>query len=76
KLVPEKIFESTYWSSVGGLPDLPENYKKVTYEITQTANGTKLTVVQENNGSEKEKNHSEQNWAVVLTGLKKLVEGK
>src|SRR5260370_13943859 len=31
KLVPEKVFESTYWSSMAGIPDIPENYKKVTY---------------------------------------------
>jgi uncharacterized protein YndB with AHSA1/START domain len=32
-LVPEKIFQSTYWSSIRGLEDRPENYAIVTYEL-------------------------------------------
>ena len=31
KLVPEKTFQSTYWSSMPGTEDKPENYATVTY---------------------------------------------
>src|SRR5690242_4687824 len=33
RLIPEKLFESTYYSPLMGKPDLPENYHKVTYEL-------------------------------------------
>jgi uncharacterized protein YndB with AHSA1/START domain len=74
KIVPEKLFESTYWSSAYGVPDKPENYKKVTYELLPEREGVKLVLTQDNNATEEEKNHSEQNWRVVLGGLKDLVE--
>lgn len=74
ELVPEKRFVSTYWSSMAGLADTPENYKTVTYELAPDGNETKVTLIQDNNASEDEKNHSEQNWRMVLDGLKKLLE--
>jgi uncharacterized protein YndB with AHSA1/START domain len=74
QFVPEKLFESTYWSSMSGMPDVPENYKKVTYELALESGNTKLTLTQDNNATEEEKNHSEQNWKMVLDGLKKLLE--
>ena len=33
KLVPDKIFQSTYWSSMSDTEDKPENYATVTYEL-------------------------------------------
>lgn len=72
---PEKLIETTYWSSMAGLPDLPENYKKVTYELKPVDGGTLLTLTQDNNVSEEDKTDSEQNWKTVLDGLKQLVEG-
>jgi uncharacterized protein YndB with AHSA1/START domain len=74
KVIPEKLLESTYWSGMSGLPDLPENYKNVAYELTSDSDGTRLTVTQDNNVTEEEKNHSEQNWGVVLKSLKELLE--
>jgi uncharacterized protein YndB with AHSA1/START domain len=75
-LVPEKRLETTYWSSMSGVADSPENYKKVTYKLTPEKKGTRLTITQDNNASEEEKNHSEGNWKIVLEGLKKLVESQ
>jgi hypothetical protein len=34
-----------------------------------------LTITQDNNNSEEDARHSEQNWQMVLGGIKKLVEG-
>jgi uncharacterized protein YndB with AHSA1/START domain len=73
-VIPEKFLETTYWSSMSGLPDLPENYKKVTYELTPENGATKLTLTQDNNSTEESKKHSEQNWEMVFDGLKKLLE--
>ncbi|MDE3059154.1 MAG: SRPBCC domain-containing protein [Bacteroidota bacterium] len=73
-VVPERLIESTYWSGMSGLADVPENYKKVVYKLTPAEKGTTLTVIQDNNATEEEKNHSEENWKVVLTALKELLE--
>jgi uncharacterized protein YndB with AHSA1/START domain len=72
---PEKLFVSTHWSPLSGVPDLPENYHTVTYQLSERNGKTEVTIAQDNNSSEEEKEHSEQNWKAVLEGLKKLVEG-
>ena len=71
---PGKLLVSTFWSSLSGVPDLPENYKTVRYELSAEGDGTRLTVIQDNNASQEEADHSEQNWKMVLEGIKKLVE--
>lgn len=71
---PGKRLVSTFWSSLGGEADIPENYKTVTYELASEAGGTNLTISQDNNGSEEEASHSKQNWTMVLEGIKKLSE--
>jgi uncharacterized protein YndB with AHSA1/START domain len=73
--VPLKRLTTTYWSSLSGLPDVPENYATVKYELEPAEGGTRLTVTQDNNPSPESRDHSERNWTLVLEGLKKLVEG-
>lgn len=74
QLEPGKLIVSTFWSSLAGLPDIPENYKTVRYELSSEDRGTRLTVTQDNNSSEEEARHSEQNWKMVLDGIKRLFE--
>jgi uncharacterized protein YndB with AHSA1/START domain len=76
QLVPEKIFQSTYWSSISGTEDIPDNYATVTYELLKEGNGTLLTVTQDNCKTPEQQKHSENNWGMVLEGLKKLVQGQ
>lgn len=76
KIEPEKILQSTYWSSMGGKEDKPENYNLVTYKITKQGNKTILTLLQDNNASEKEKDHSVENWKTILQKLKEVVESE
>jgi uncharacterized protein YndB with AHSA1/START domain len=71
---PEKLIVSTFWSSLSGLPDIPENYKTVRYELSSEDAETRLTIIQDNNISEEEARHSEQNWKMVLDGIKRLLE--
>ncbi len=75
QIEPGKIIVSTFWSSLSGLPDIPENYQTVRYELSAGGDGTRLTITQDNNASQEDANHSEQNWKMVLEGMKKLVEG-
>ena len=72
---PEKLLVSTFWSALSGLPDIPENYQTVRYELAAEGKGTRLTIVQDNNATQEDANHSAQNWNMVLDGLKKLLEG-
>jgi uncharacterized protein YndB with AHSA1/START domain len=74
QIEPGKLIVSTFWSSLSGLPDTPENYKTVRYELSAEGHGIRLTVTQDNNASPEEADHSGQNWNTVLAGLKKLLE--
>lgn len=71
---PEKKLVSTHWSPLSGLPDRPENYHTVTYDLVSKDDRTELTITQDNNASDQEKVHSEENWKGVLLGLKNLLE--
>jgi len=72
----EKTLVSTYWSSMSGLPDMPENYKTIRYELSLDQKGTKLVITQDNNDSEEEANLSAEKWKGVLGGIKKIVEAE
>jgi len=74
KVEPQKLFRYTYWSSMSGVEDKPENYVTITYELTERNNGTYLSVKQENIRDEKMRQHSEENWNKVLADLKELLE--
>lgn len=76
QLVPGKIFQSTYWSSMSGTEDIPDNQATVTYELLKEGNGTLLTLTQDNCKTPEQQQHLESNWAMVLEGLKKVAEGK
>jgi uncharacterized protein YndB with AHSA1/START domain len=71
--VPNQLLSYTYLSNWSNLPDVPENYLLVTYSVKEVDGGTELTIVQTNYDDEKAK-HSEENWKIVIDGLKKLVE--
>jgi uncharacterized protein YndB with AHSA1/START domain len=65
----------THFSPLTGQEDVPENYHRVTYTLTEEGETTHLAVSQDNNASEDEAEHSRANWEQVLSGIKKLVEG-
>jgi uncharacterized protein YndB with AHSA1/START domain len=74
KIEPQKIFQSTYLSSMSGKENKPENYNLVTYKLKEQAGKTIVTLTQDNNATEKEKEHSTENWKSVLKKLKELAE--
>lgn len=75
KVEPERLLVSTFWSALSGKPDLPENYQTVHYELAPEGQRTRLTIVQDNNVTQADADHSAQNWQMVLEGLRKLLEG-
>ena len=73
-IIPEKLLHTTYWSSMGGKEDKPENYNNVLYEVKEQNGGTLVTISQDNIKDEKELEHMNQNWGIVLDGMKQLLE--
>jgi uncharacterized protein YndB with AHSA1/START domain len=73
-VTPDKLLRYSYWSSMSGIEDRPENYVIVTYELKGEDGDVDLTLTQENIPDEKTKTHSEANWKKVLDNLKKVVE--
>src|SRR5882762_5412021 len=55
KATPGKILQTTYWSSMGGKEDKPENYNLVTYKLEGRGGRTLVTLTQDNINSEDEK---------------------
>jgi uncharacterized protein YndB with AHSA1/START domain len=70
----EKLLSYTYWSSMSGKPDMPENYATVTFTLIPGDEVTKVTITQDNNFSEESRLHSENNWNTVLKTMKEKVE--
>lgn len=76
KIEKGKILQSTYWSSMGGKEDRPENYNLVTYKLSHKDGKTVVTLTQDNINSENEKKHVSENWKMVLQKLKEVAEGQ
>ncbi len=71
---PGKLLVSTFWSALSGLPDVPENYQTVRYELSPEGSGTRVSVTQDNNATQADADHSAQNWKMVLDAMKKTIE--
>jgi uncharacterized protein YndB with AHSA1/START domain len=71
---PGKFVKYSYWSSMGGTEDKPENYANITYSLAEKDGETKLTITQDNVKNQEAKEHSEQNWKGVFEELRKLIE--
>lgn len=66
----------TYWSNFSGLPDTEENRQRIEQRVQEQAGKTTVTIVQDNVPDEESRGHSSANWAMVLGGLKDLVEAQ
>ena len=72
---PEKELSTTYWSSMGGKEDKPENYYTVTYTLEGSNGKTTLTLHQDGNETQEAADTmAENNWGPVLEGLKAVAE--
>lgn len=71
---PGRKIQYTHYSPLSGAPDKPENYHTVTVELSGEGNQTRVSLSQDHNANEEEREHSAKNWEMVLAGLKKFVE--
>ena len=74
EIEPQHLLSYSHFSPLTGKPDAPENYHTVTIELSKQPKGTLVTLSQDNNATEEERKHSQQNWKMMLEGLKKVVE--
>jgi uncharacterized protein YndB with AHSA1/START domain len=70
---PHRLVHS-HWSPVSGLPDEPQSYQRVTWELTEDDGGTELMISEVNLPSEEARTTSEKSWRMVLENLKRLLE--
>jgi uncharacterized protein YndB with AHSA1/START domain len=73
EFAPNDHIKTTYWSAAFG-ENIPENQRVVTYAVEKVGDATKVTITQDNQKDEKEKEHPANNWNMVLQGMKKLLE--
>jgi uncharacterized protein YndB with AHSA1/START domain len=70
----ERVLQTSHFSPLSGQPDVPENYHTVTIELSGQGRQTNVSLSQDNNATEQDREHSEKNWQMMLEGLKKLLE--
>jgi uncharacterized protein YndB with AHSA1/START domain len=73
-LEPREKLQYSHFSPLSGLADHPDNYHTVTVELSADGNRTRLTLTQDNNPTEEAREHSERNWEMMLSSLKKFLE--
>ena len=70
----EELLQYSYWSSMSGMEDVPQNYATVTYQLQSDGDQTALTVMQKGFKDEAACEHSRNGWKEVLNNLKALLE--
>lgn len=71
---PLRLLSYSHYSPMTGAPDVPESYHTVTITLAHQNSGTLLTLIQDNNANEEDRQHSEDNWKGMLVEMKKVVE--
>jgi uncharacterized protein YndB with AHSA1/START domain len=69
-----RLLKYSYWSSMSGTENKPENYNDITYRLSEGDGVTTLVITQECVKNEAAAEHSESNWMSVVEGLKKMIE--
>lgn len=64
----------THFSPLSGLPDDPENYHTLRFELDETPDGTVVTLDQDNNPTREAALHAQENWVRMLAGVKRVAE--
>ena len=71
---PQSRLVLTHYSPMSGAEDTPENYHRLTYQLSDADGGTHLSLAQDNNASDEEAEESKATWEQMLQGLKKVAE--
>ena len=71
---PPRRLVHTHWSDVSGLPDSPEHYQEVAWDLADRGGSTELTITERNLPSAAAATTSEQGWKGALQSLKEMLE--
>ncbi|MFA6150079.1 MAG: SRPBCC family protein [Chitinophagaceae bacterium] len=74
KMVPGKTLQYTHYSEMMSNDDSPENYRTVTIDLSDSNDQTRVSLKQDKNKTEKDREDSEKNWNMMLQSLKELIE--
>lgn len=74
KIKALQTLEYAHFSPMSGLADSPENYHTVTIELAAEGDHTRISLSQDNNATEKARQHSEKNWEMMVTSLENVLE--
>ncbi len=74
RLKPGQSIQYSHFSPLSGLPDKTENYHTVTIELLDEGIQTQVSLTQDNNLTEEDRDHSEKNWETVLIAMKNFLE--
>ena len=72
---PNRRLKVTHFSPMSGQKDEPANYHTLTYDLEKRGDTTHVSLSQDNNVNKDEAKHSKENWGMMLTGLKRFIEG-
>jgi len=70
---PERLVV-THYSPMSGAPDVPESYHRLVYVLTPERGGTRVDLDQDNNATAEAAEHSADNWAQMLDGIRQVAE--
>ena len=71
---PPRRLVHTHWSDVSGLPDSPEHYQEVAWDLSDRGGSTELMITERNLPSADAARTSEQGWKGALQNLKEMLE--
>ncbi len=74
KVIPLEILQYTHFSPLDGIPDSPENYHTLTYELREVDGVTRIELAQDSNLNKKAMEHATDMWQKMLKEMKKVVE--
>ncbi|MDF2442181.1 MAG: hypothetical protein JWR01_384 [Subtercola sp.] len=71
---PERLVY-THFSPLSGGEDTPANHHTITVTLASVAEGTRVTLAQDKNGTPEAAADSEENWMLMLRGLRTVAQG-
>ncbi|UNY98769.1 SRPBCC domain-containing protein [Zhouia spongiae] len=73
-LEENKLFVYTFWSNFSRLPDKPENYSKIRFDLEEKGIITVLKLTHSEIKNRTMREHSEKNWEETLDQIKSIAE--
>jgi uncharacterized protein YndB with AHSA1/START domain len=74
KLKKGEVLQYSHFSPMSGEADKPENYHTITIKLAEKGQKTEVTLTQDNNETDEDRQHSEENWQMMLDSMKKFLE--